>query len=211
MGKKKKNKYFKDSFNQKSSKKSKKSKKSAYERPKMKSVKMSLSKKDIKENKKIILQPVDIPKAFTKNRDRCNHADTLISVKEFKEMTPNYAAYTPILDTMIEAFGEENIKICKACYDVLVDRSAIKTSIRDAVASLYAYANLLVSNKRMKDGKIKDIAQMKNELSNWFEIEEKVGELEEDGAFSSEIHESENEFTDEDMAKLSKASRSFTV
>ena len=218
MGKKKKSKktYFKDAFGNTKDKKSKKSgknvKKSAYKHPSLRNVKPTLSKKDAKENKKIILQPVEIPKVFSKNRDKCNHADSLITVREFKDMTPNYAAYTPSLDMMIDVFGEENIMICKDCYDVLVRKGAVRISIKEAVASLYAYANLLVSNKRMKEGKVRDIAQMKNALSDWFDVAEKLDKMEEDGTFDeTDMPSDPNDLSDEDREKLERASRAFTI
>ena len=99
--KSKKNKYFYTSKDIK--KKNKKGKKiKGYEAPKLKSVKPTLDKSDAKKNKKILLAPVEIPKEFIKNRAKCNHAGQVISVAEFKAMTPTYAAYTPMLDTIVE-------------------------------------------------------------------------------------------------------------
>ena len=73
-------------------KKKKKNKKKEYDIPKFKMVQPSLGRKDAKIAKKIVLAPVDVPKAFLKVRRKCNHAGKLITAAEFKEMTPAYAA-----------------------------------------------------------------------------------------------------------------------
>lgn len=171
---KKKNKYF----NTKSKKDKKKSKKGYYEKPKFKTVKPSLEKKEVKENKKILLAPIDIPKTFRQNRTKCNHAGDLITVAEFKAMTPNYGAYTPMLDIMIEVFGEDNLAVCRSCYDVLVRGELITNDrISEALAILYGAANMVVSHKRMKNDEIKDLNKMKSDLQDWHGVMEAIAEL----------------------------------
>lgn len=171
---KKKNKYF----NTKSKKDKKKSKKSYYEKPKFKTVKPSLEKKEVKENKKILLAPIDIPKTFRQNRTKCNHAGDLITVEEFKAMTPNYGAYTPMLDTMIAVFGEENLAICRSCYDVVVRGDMINNDrISEALAVLYGAANAVVSRKRMKNDEIKDLNKLKSDLQDWHGVMDAVADL----------------------------------
>lgn len=198
--------------NKKDRKKSKKSKDSYYEKPKFKRVKPTLDKKDAKESKKILLAPVDIPKDFTKNRNKCNHAGDTISVAEFKDMTPNYAAYTPMLDTMIKVFGEDNIDICKSCYDVIVDPSCINIDkIKASIATLYAAANVLVSRKRMKNDEVKDVAEVKNDLRHWNDVIDDLTKLEESGALNPSTNSDNAEISSSDLEKIGRSNKAFTV
>lgn len=161
MSKKKKNKwkYF---DNKKSKKSGKKGRKSVYDKPKTKSVKPTLGKKEAKENKKILLAPVEIPSEFRKNRNKCNHAARTISVQEFKAMTPAYSAYTPMLEDVVGLFGEENVSVCKDCYDVLVDRSCVTfEQAHNSLVTLYAAVNVAVSNKKLGDGEVKRLNKLK--------------------------------------------------
>lgn len=174
--KSKKNSYYSMFESKKTKKKGKKTK--AYEAPKLKSVKPSLDKDDAKKSKKILLAPVEIPKEFTKNRIKCNHAGDVISVAEFKAMTPTYAAYTPMLDSIVAMFGEENCFVCKRCFDILVGKDQISVSdVIGSINTLYAAANVVVANKRMKDDEIKDIAKVKNDLEDWMKIADLLGEI----------------------------------
>lgn len=212
MSKKKKNKkksYYDYAFGgKKSSKKS--GKKSVYKSPekKLKSIKPSLDKKDAKENKKILLAPIDIPAKFMKNRNKCNHVGDTLTVAEFKKMTPNYAAFTPMLDTMVELYGEENVAICKKCYDVVVAADCIhEGDVSKAVATLYAAANMTVSFDRMKDDEIKDIAKTKNALHDWAKIGEKVDEILEKETIS--VSNANGTVSDAEMSKLNKSGQVF--
>lgn len=193
-------------YESKKNKKKGKKKDSAYGEPKLKSVKLSLDKKDVKENKKILLEPVEVPKGFMKNRNRCNHAGPIISVAEFKNMTPTYAAFTPMLDTMVSVFGEDNVAVCKSCYDVLADVSKISTGdIQHAIAVLYAAANAVVSHKRMKNDEIKEIAKVKESLGDWNAIIDLFEKLEDKGAFVVDSDKAESgELTSAEMAKMSR-------
>lgn len=204
--KKNKNSYYEFAYGKKGKKKKNKNK-SVYKEPELKSVKPSLDKKDAKESKKILLEPVNVPKEFMKNRSKCNHAADIISVAKFKSMTPTYAAFTPMVDPMIEVFGEDNVAICKSCYDVLVDCSKISAAdLQHAVAMLYAAANAVVSHKRMKGDEIKEISKVKESLGDWNSIITMYSELEEKGSFSvnSDIPESVKELSDAEIAKMNR-------
>lgn len=193
--------------------KSGKKDKSYYKAPKMKMVKPTLDKKEAKESKKILMAPIDIPKAFVKNRNKCNHADGLISVAEFKNMTPTYGAFTPMLDAAIEVFGEENLHICKYCYDVVVNPECLSEDrVKESLVILYMAANAVVSRKRMKPDEVKDIAKTKNDLSDWNNIIDLFEKLVDDGAMVS-YHEGDNEraVSSEDLNKLNKAGGTFTI
>lgn len=183
MSKKKDLKYFND---KKGSKKNKKNKRSAYDKPKFKTVKPTLSKKEAKSNKKTVLSPVEVPKEFRKNRLKCNHAARIISVEEYRNMTPTYAAYTPALERVVELFGEENVGICKDCYDVVVNRNCVTSKdVNDAAVTLYAACNVVIANRRMKDDEVKEISKLKDVLENFMPVLELMRKIEEDGSQSA--------------------------
>lgn len=182
MGKKNKS-YFKSS-KKKSGKKSKKSdgwKKNGkyYDKPKLKSVRPTLDKKEVKKNKKTVLNPVEVPKDFRKNRLKCNHAGRIMSVSEYRNMTPTYAAYTPALERMVQLYGEENCCICRDCYDVLVKRREVtKDAVNDALTTLYAACNVAVANKRLKDDEVKEIAKLKGIIDDFRPVLDIIDQVE---------------------------------
>ena len=216
MSKKKKKsgkgKYYESIYSKRKKKDNKKKKNSYYGKPTFKTVKPSLSKKEAKESKKILLAPVDIPKDFMKNRAKCNHAGDLISVADFKAMTPNYGAFTPMLDQMIKTFGEENLAICKGCYDVVVKASLMSTeAMEDAIATLYAAANTILSRKRMKNSKnIEKISKIKNDLADWNDLVDRMGKLEDDNRLEDAADVSADTISPEELSKLSRSDTAFT-
>lgn len=216
MSKKKKKsgkgKYYESIYSKRKKKDNKKKKSSYYGKPAFKTVKPSLSKKEAKESKKILLAPVDIPKDFMKNRAKCNHAGDLISVADFKAMTPNYGAFTPMLDQMIKTFGEENLAICKGCYDVVVKASLMSTEkMEDAIATLYAAANTILSRKRMKNSKnIEKISKIKNDLADWNDLVDRMGKLEDDNRLEDATDVSADTISPEELGKLSRSDTAFT-
>lgn len=216
MSKKKKKsgkgKYYESIYSKRKKKDNKKKKNSYYGKPTFKTVKPSLSKKEAKESKKILLAPVDIPKDFMKNRAKCNHAGDLISVADFKAMTPNYGAFTPMLDQMIKTYGEENLAICKGCYDVVVKASLMSTeAMEDAIATLYAAANTILSRKRMKNSKnIEKISKIKNDLADWNDLVDRMGKLEDDNRLEDAADVSADTISPEELSKLSRSDTAFT-
>lgn len=157
---------------EKSKKEKKREKKLAMQRnssyPSMRRIKLSLDTKDIKKNKKIINQPIEVPKEFKNNRSRCNHADGMISVEEFKQLTPAFAVFTPQLNRVCRMYGEENVSICKACYDTIVDVDLLDVEqIDKAMAILYTAANCVLSGNRLKTEEIQEINRLKNSLHKW--------------------------------------------
>ena len=164
MGKKnKKNKnHFSAWDNLRSPKKDKKSKKSDD------GIKATLGKKDAKANRKIIMAPVEVPASFSKSRRECNHAGDTLSAAEFRNMTPAYSAYTPLLDEACGRFGEDHVHVCKACFDVLVDRDQINIDqIKGAMTTLYLASNMVVANVRMKDDEVEDLNKAKDKMMNF--------------------------------------------
>lgn len=165
-------------FNENSkSKKSKKSKKNSG--PKLKVVRPTIDHKDMKRARKIILAPVDIPKEFTKIREKCNHADKLITPQEFRNMTPAYSAYTPMLDAACRIYGEENVHVCKSCYDVLVNPDLISVEeVDQAVLTMYMAANKVLSMRRMKADEVKAINKIKTALADWNDVADELEHIE---------------------------------
>ena len=173
MGKKKKDKGYKY-FNAQGKKKSKKSKKGS-SGPKLKVVRPTVDRKDIKRARKIILAPVEIPKEFTEVRRKCNHADKLITPAEFRAMTPSYSAFTPMLDFACRVYGEDNVYVCKCCYDVIVKPELITVDdVDNAILTLYMAANKAVSLRRMKDDEVKAINKIKNALADWNDVADEL-------------------------------------
>lgn len=175
MGKKKKkNSYYghteAKSKNKKSKKKDKKSKDI-----KLMSNKASLDRKDVKTARKIVLSPVKVPDSFTEVRRACNHALKLITPAAYKEMTPSYATFTPMLDWAIAMLGEDNVAVCSGCYDVVPNFDKInKDDVMKAVTTLHLAANKVLSMKRLKNDEIKDLAKMRDNLDKWHEIAEDI-------------------------------------
>lgn len=200
MGKKKKSKksYYSNGYgyvsggNKKASKKAmkkaaRKNKGYTHDEPRLNNVKLSLNKKDAKENKRIIMTPVEVEKAFNKNRSKCNHAGDIITPAQFRALTPNYAAYTPWLERVVAEYSEDNVRVCKACYDVIADAAMISSGdIESALVTLYVAANAVVSHRRMKPDEIKSIYKMRQSLADWHLIVNLFDDLAKKGAFTGE-------------------------
>lgn len=166
MGKKK-NKKYKNHFSswedlRNPSKKSKKGKKVK------EGVKATLGKKDAKANRKIVMAPVEVPASFSKSRRECNHAGDTLTAAEFRNMTPAYSAYTPLLDEACGRYGEDHVHVCKACFDVLVDRDLINIdAIKGAMTTLYVASNMAVANIEMKDDEVEELNKAKDKMMNF--------------------------------------------
>lgn len=131
-------------------------------------IKATLGKKDAKANRKIIMAPVEVPASFSKSRRECNHAGDTLTAAEFRNMTPAYSAYTPLLDEACGRYGEGHVHICKACFDVLVDRDQINIDqIKGAMTTLYLASNMVVANVRMKDDEVEDLNKAKDKMMNF--------------------------------------------
>lgn len=152
----------------KKSKKSKGSKTVHYKDPKLKNMKSTLSKAEVKANRHTIEKPVKVPKDFMERRQKCNHAAGLLTVQEFKSMTTGWAAYTPAVDRMVAKYGEDNVRICRDCFDVLVSRDMVTTKdVEEALTTLYAACNVAVANRRMKKSEVKKIAELKEVIEDY--------------------------------------------
>ena len=91
--------------------------------------------------------------------------------------------------------------------------SKLSDKIKEAIAILYASANVLVSRKRMKNDEVKNVAEIKNELRRWNDVIDDLMKLEESGALTpaSETDSTETSMSAADLEKLSKSNRAFTV
>lgn len=205
----KKSKYFKKLYETDSKKdtKKKKNKKSAYEAPKLKRVKATLDKDDAKQLKKIVVKPIDIDPKFSKKRAQCNHAvSEEMTPEQFKAMTPNYAAFTPMLDAAIDTFGEKNVGVCPRCFDVMVAAEQIDSDMmKTSIVTLYAAANMVLSHKRLKDDEIKDISKLKDALGKWNKVIDLMEEIEAAGVAAETATVTPSTTVDEDaLARMSR-------
>lgn len=194
--KKKKNKYF-ESYNLsgKKGKKGKGNKKDLKKSmKKTKTVHPTLTKKDGRVMRKELEKPLKVDKDFTKNRTRCNHADGTLSAQEYRSKYPGKAeAYTPMLQTMIDLYGEENIRICDRCYEVMVNRDQVSADdVKAAIATIYAGAGIAVANVRMKKDEVKAINKSKKLLDEFGVIIDDLEELEEKGSRNAGAGDAEN-------------------
>lgn len=202
MSKKKKNKKLRNKYfpDARGGGKKKRKTKSAYGKPRMKAVKPSLTKKEAKANKKVVVSPVDVPKAFTKSRMKCNHAADTISVEAYKALTPSYAAYTPALERMVAQFGEDNVCVCKDCYDVLVNADCVSVEdVNQALNTLYAACNVAVAHRRLKEDEIKEISKLKEALNDFgpvLDILSKISDTDEDSQKPKSTLNSNDAFVD---------------
>lgn len=191
---------------------SKKKKKSKYDQPKLKTLSSSLDKKERKECYSILNIPIEVPKKFTKIRNKCNHVNRMITVAEYKAITPFYAVFTPMLDAMVAKYGEENIRVCSSCFDVLVSPNLVKgEDLRNAVSSLYSAANTLMITTRVKKGEIRDLNELKSSLSDWNEVIAQISELERNGNLKMTFNQGGSEDTskpsmDDDLSALNRMS-----
>lgn len=146
--------------------------------PKIETVGMSLDKSEIKAARKIICTPVKVSKNFTEIREKCNHAGKLLTVAEYKDMTAVYNVYTPILDWAVAKFGEENVHVCKGCYDAVINPELIKAvDVQDAMMLLYAAVNKAICMKKMKKKEIKELAELKDKLNDFNEVVEIIEKI----------------------------------
>ena len=171
---KKKSYYSYEADSKKFSKKSKNKTLRAKEaKDKHKKIKLSITDKEINANRKIIHAPVEVPKGFLKVRQRCNHIlkgeDAYLTVDKYKATTPAYGAYTPMLDTMVDVFGEQNVHVCPYCFEVLLNPDVIDIdTCTNAVAVMYAMATDLVNSKsKKKKDEIEEINKLKDRLMVW--------------------------------------------
>lgn len=159
--------------------KGKKGKKSPYKAPKLKDVKPTLSGKDGKRNRKLVQKPVEVPKELLKSRVRCNHADGIMSVADFKAMSPQAVAYTKVLDQMVAQFGE-HVHICRRCLDGVVDSTEITADgLMRALVYAYAACNTAVSGLKMKEDEVKSINKLKKIIDDFAPVLEILRKMEE--------------------------------
>lgn len=83
--------------------------------------------------------------------------------------------------------------VCKSCYDVIVEQSKIDAGdVDDAIMSLYAAANKVVSMHRMKDDEVEAIAKIKEGLTEWAEVSDLIYKIDAEQAARAAATESRN-------------------
>lgn len=173
----KKNKYLKKLHKKNYETKGKKNKKTKFvkdETPKykkFKKAKETLSKKERKFLKKQINKPIKVDKDFIELRDKCNHSCDRITVEEFCAKNVAFNAYTPMLSNLVNVFGEENVSICKNCYEALVDASCIPTveDVAKCATILYAACNFMKQTTANK-GEIKSLTKLQENLGKFSDV-----------------------------------------
>ena len=165
----------------KDKKKKKKDKEKGKNKPSIKSVRPSLSSKDGKKNRKIVMRPIEVDKEFTKRRLRCNHADGIMTLDEFKSMSMTAPAFTPMMERVKGLYGPEHVHICARCMDVLVDADQISADAAvDALTTLYATVNSVVARTRLKEDEIKEINRLKDVVSDFIPVVDLLQQIETD-------------------------------
>lgn len=164
--------YFDGKGKKKDKDRKKDKKKSAYSKPAMKSVKFSLSNKEVKEAKKIIHQDFEVDKRLMDIRKGCNHADGVLSAEEFANIGCFAVAQSPMFDAAVDMYGADAVSVCAGCYDVLVNPDCIDAkNTYKAFVHLYLAANKVMSMYRLdKDDEVKAVHKMQKNLQDWGKI-----------------------------------------
>lgn len=114
----------------------------------------TLSDKEIRTNRELMAIPASVPEKLAANRAKCNHSGKRLTLKEYSEN--RYSTFMiPHLDAMRAFFGEDNLRVCADCGELIV--SASKISTQDVYASLmtvYAAANMVLANSGVADPKM---------------------------------------------------------
>lgn len=157
---------------------------------------LSITKNERNAMKALAKKPIEVPEENQKIRNSCNHQTKLLTIDEF-DQNGYSRSIVPMLDQMIQVFGKNNVMICSACYDVVLNHKSINIDeVKKAICTLYAAANFVVSNGDIKKGEIKAYAHTKNKiLEDWQPILDLYRELINDNA-------SENHSSDDDISAL---------
>ena len=68
--------------------------------------------------------------------------------------------YTPHLSRAIELYGEDHVRICRRCYDVVVDYDVVNADdIRKALTAIYVAVNLVKANLRFDKNEVKHLTK----------------------------------------------------
>lgn len=109
----------------------------------------SLKKKEAKAIEKFANRYPDMPGKIAGIRARCNHAAKTMSLAEYNEF-PNH--YNPTLDLMIDAFGEQQVVICRDCMEPMVDAGiANEGNLKVSIATLIGIINYIEPRVKMSE------------------------------------------------------------
>lgn len=154
----------KDKDRKKSSKKNKNS-------IRVESPEISIRKSERDKMKRLALQPIEVPDENQEIRNSCNHQTDHLTVEEF-ERRGFTRSIVPMLDQMEKIFGKNNVQICSACYDTLLNGESLKADdVQKAICTLYAAVNYIVSNGDLGKKEIQAFAETKNAmLDDWQKV-----------------------------------------
>lgn len=125
---------------------------------KLKNVKPSLDKKDVRDVHRAAEKPIKLPKQIEEAREVCNHVQETYSVPAFNKEFEGRPYLAKNLDMYARMFGEENLGICKGCFEVMVDRKLITVDeTQRAFLLILAAMNHLMANYRMKKKELKEL------------------------------------------------------
>ena len=123
-------------------------------------IRPTLDGKDAEKQRELLVAPPIVDKAFRKRQGKCNHSSGTISVAEYRKMTAWPDVYTPHLSRAIELYGEDHVRICRRCYDVVVDYDVVNADdIRKALTAIYVAVNLVKANLRFDKNEVKHLTK----------------------------------------------------
>lgn len=134
-------------------KKDKKNKGLELDKKSMRHSQSTLSDKEIRINRELMAIPASVPEKLAENRSKCNHSGKLLTLKEYSER--RYSVFMiPHLDAMRAFFGEENLRVCADCGELVVTSSKISTQdVYVALMTLYAATNSVLATSGATDSK----------------------------------------------------------
>lgn len=126
--------------------------------PKLKNVKPTLDRKEVREVHKAADKPVKLPKVIEEKREVCNHVQDVMSVAQFRNEFEDRQYLARNLDAYVKTFGENFVGICNGCFEVLLDRRLITVAeAQKAFLLIIGTMNHLMANYRMGKKELKNM------------------------------------------------------
>lgn len=126
--------------------------------PKLKNVKPTLDRKDVREVHKAADKPIKLPKVIEEKREVCNHVQDVMSVAKFRNEFEDRQYLASNLDSYVKIFGENYVGICNGCFEVLLDRRLITIAeTQRAFLLIIGAMNHLMANYRMGKKELKNM------------------------------------------------------
>nr|DAS76679.1 MAG TPA: acetyl-coA carboxylase zinc finger domain protein [Caudoviricetes sp.] len=129
-----------------------------YNGPKLKAVKPTLDRKEVRAAQKAAKEPAKIADAIVSAKNKCNHCQEMLTVEEFAKKYPVSQHIAPMLNEYIAEFGEENVRVCGACFTPVVSRDVINPKeVKRSFLIVDGTLNHLMANMRMSKKELKFI------------------------------------------------------